>query len=64
MLKSNFVNSHISISCFNCDGCSVYYDPVHDEHFSDVCGLVVMCNNVLLVDYGVCGVKRIIFNEK
>ena len=47
-----FFKSSVFISCFGCSGCNVLYDPVHDEHFSEVCGLIVMCNNVCCVDVG------------
>ena len=61
--RANFIRSYIFISCVGCDGCSVLYDRFHDEHFSDRCGLVIMVNNVLCVDVGEFGVRRLFFND-
>lgn len=47
-----FFKSSIVISCYGCEGCCLLYDPVHDEHFSDGCGLVVVVNGVCCVDVG------------
>ena len=49
--SSNYLSSNIGVSCFNCElDCKIVYDKVHDEHFSNQCGLVVLFNGLLQVD--------------
>lgn len=49
-MYGKYIKSDIFISCFDCDGCDILYDPIHDEHFSEGCGLVILSNNLVVVD--------------